>query len=256
LDFDYISEVLNWDKFRDVQMSFLKAFTVDLEMTTDIAIHSAIYKAAHKYNIKYIISGGNLSSEGMLPLTWGYHRYKDMKMYNHIVNNYSNASLKEIPTIGLVKEAYYRFISNIKTLYILNYHYFNKDEAKTILINEYGWKDYGGKHHESRITAFWQGYVMYEKFGLDYRRPTLSAQICNGITTREEALIILNKPPVEVNLIKNNISFIANKFQITDDDLKNILNSEPKCYKNFPNNKRLIDFCYIIYNKYFNSKRT
>jgi N-acetyl sugar amidotransferase len=256
LKFDYISEVLDWDNFREVQKSFLKAFTVDLEMTTDIAIHSAIYKAAHKYKIKYIISGGNLSSEGMLPLTWGYHRYKDMKMYNYIVNNYSHASLRNIPTIGLLKESYYRFISKIKTLYILNYHYYDKDKAKTLLINDYDWRDYGGKHHESRITAFWQGYVMYEKFGLDYRRPTLSAQICNGITTREEAIEILATTPYEIEMIKANISFIANKFRISSNELNDILNSSPKCYKNFPNNKKLIDFCYNIYNNHFNSKRT
>ncbi len=256
LKFDYVSNVINWDEFREVQLAFLKAFTVDLEMTTDIAIHASIYEAAHKYGIKYIISGGNLSSEGMLPLTWGYHRYKDMRMYNHIVHKYSKASLKNIPTIGLIKEAYYRFFSKIKTLYILNYHYYDKDTAKQELIDSYGWKDYGGKHHESRITAFWQGYVMYKIFGLDYRKPTLSAQICNGITTRNEAIEILNNQAVELKNLEDGFAHVANKLNISEMELSNYLKNNPKCYKNFPNNKKLIDFCYSIYNKYFNSKRT
>jgi N-acetyl sugar amidotransferase len=256
LKFDYISKVINWDEFREVQLSFLKAFTVDLEMTTDIAIHASIYEAAQKYGIKYIISGGNLSSEGMLPLTWGYHRYKDMKMYNYIVGKYSNASIKNIPTIGLIKESYYRFFYGIKTLYILNYHYYDKDSAKQELIDQYEWKDYGGKHHESRITAFWQGYVMYKIFGLDYRRPTLSAQICNGITTRSEALEMLNNSPNYSKELELGFSHIATKFKISDSELSEILKNTPKCYKNFPNNKKLIDLCYLIYNRYFNSKRT
>ncbi|HEX4877931.1 MAG TPA: N-acetyl sugar amidotransferase, partial [Chitinophagaceae bacterium] len=178
LGFDYMSYVLDWEEFRDIQLAYLKASSVDLEMPTDVAIPACIYEVAVKHKIKYIISGGNLSSEGILPLHWGYHVYKDMKMYRHIVGKYGNTRIRKVPVIGLLKESYYRFIYGIKTLYILNYTNYNKDVAKQYLMDNLDWKDYGGKHHESKITAFWQSYAMYVKFGIDYRKAILSSQIC------------------------------------------------------------------------------
>jgi hypothetical protein len=36
-----------------------------------------------------------------------------------------------------------------------------------ILSEELGWKYYGGKHHESIYTRFYQGYVLPKKFKID-----------------------------------------------------------------------------------------
>ena len=58
LDFDYISYVLDWEEFKAIQLAYLKSSSVDLEMPTDIAILASIYETAAKYDIKYIISGG------------------------------------------------------------------------------------------------------------------------------------------------------------------------------------------------------
>ena len=122
-------------------------------------------------------------------------------------------------------------------------------------MKECDWKDYGGKHHESKITSFWQGYVMYEKFGKDYRRPTFSAQICGGQISREDALTQLAIVPFNLEKIQEEKIYISKKFGISLEDLEQLLNLHPKCYKDFPNNKDLIDFCYKLYEKYFNSKR-
>lgn len=255
LEFDYLSYVLDWEEFRDIQLAFLKSSSVDLEMPTDVAILAAIYETAAKYDIKYIISGGNLSSEGILPLQWGYHGYKDMKLYHHIVGKYSSAKIKKVPVIGLAKESYYRFVRKMKTLYILNYIEYDKDAAKKYLMEHLNWKDYGGKHHESKITAFWQSYVMYEKYNMDYRRATFSSQICLGQICREEALAKLKDKPFDEEKVKDDKKYIAKKFGISPEELERCLKLAPKTYVDFPNNKKLIDFCYSIYNKYFNNKR-
>ena len=255
LELDYVSCVLDWEEFRDIQLAFLKASSVDLEMPTDIAIVASIYKIARVNNIKYIISGGNITSEGMLPLQWGYHRYKDLRYYKYIVQNYSKTKIKEVPSIGILKESAYRFIYGMKTLYILNYHDYNKDKAKKLLIEELGWKDYGGKHHESRITSFWHGYAMFEKFGMDYRRPTLSSQICSGHVLRDEALEILRSCPYSEDKIIEDKKYISKKLNMSVGELENYLKKPGRTYVDFPNNKPLIDFCYSIYNKYLNNKR-
>ena len=251
LGFDYISYVLDWAEFREIQLAFLKSSIVDLEMPTDLAIPASLYKTAAKYGIKHIISGGNYSGEGILPLTWGYHVLKDEKLYRHIVKNYSKTKIKKVPIVGLKGEIYYKFIKRIKTIYPLNFVDYNKDEAKEYLINEFEWKDYGGKHSESKITAFWQKYVMPEKYNMDYRRATFSSQIVSGQISRETALEELKKPSYELEKIEIDKKYIAKKYNISEKEFEALLKNPPKTYKDFPNSKIKIQWFYSLYRKVF-----
>jgi len=247
LGVDYISYVLNWEEFREIQKAFLKSSIVDIEMPTDIAIAASLYETAAKNKIKYIISGGNYSAEGILPLTWGYHVLKDLKIYKHIIKKYSDVKIKTVPIVGLRKEIYYKFFKRIKYLYPLNYIDYNKDEAREFLKIEFDWQDYGGKHHESRITGFWQSYVMPVKYNMDYRRATLSSQIVSGQITRNKALQILENLPYNPEKIEIEKNYIAKKYGISRQELDKYLNLPPKTYKNFPNQKKLIMMMYDLY---------
>lgn len=255
LGFDYVSYVLDWEEFREIQLAFLKSSIVDLEMPTDIAIPAAIYEVAVKNKIKYILPGGNYSSEGILPLQMGYHKYKDMKLYNHIVKNYSSVPLKKIPTFTILKEIYYKFVKKIKKVYPLNYLPFDKDIARQFLMDHYGWENYGGKHHESRITAFWQSYVMPVKYNMDYRRTTFASQICSKQISRDEALENLKPLPYNESKINEDKKYISKKFGITELQLEEYLKAPPKTYINFPNNKKMVDFIYKTYKSFFPNKR-
>lgn len=255
LGFDYTSYVLDWQEFREIQLAFLKSSIVDLEMPTDIAIPAAIYEVAIKYNIKYILSGGNYTAEGILPLQMGYHVYKDMKLYRYIVRKYSSVKLKTVPTFGILKEVYYKFGKGIKNTYPLNYIPFDKNKAREFLIQNYGWENYGGKHHESKITAFWQSYAMPVKYNMDYRRTTFASQICSNQITREEALEELKTLSYNEAKIKEDKKYIAKKFEITEEELEKYLSNPPKTYVDFPNNKEFISFIYKTYNKIFPNKR-
>lgn len=256
LGFDYVSYVLDWNEFREIQLAFLKSSIVDLEMPTDIAIAGAIYQTAKKYNIKYILSGGNYTGEGILPLQMGYHMYKDMRLYKYIVKKYASVPLKKIPTVGVWQEFYYKFVQNIRTLYPLNYIPFDKDKARAFLMETYGWENYGGKHHESKITAFWQSYAMPVKYNMDYRRTTFSSQICSNQIERNVALEKLKESPFDVSKIEDDKKYIAKKFGITLEQLEYYLSLPPKTYVDFPNQKRMIEFVYRVYNYIFKSKRT
>ena len=251
LGFDYVSYVLDWREFRDIQLAFLKSSIVDLEMPTDIAIAASLYETAAKQGIKYIISGGNYSGEGILPLTWGYHVLKDKKLYRHIVKKYSKTKIKKVPIVGLKGEIYYKLIKRIKTVYPLNFVEYNKDEAKQFLINKYEWKDYGGKHAESKITSFWQSYAMPEKHNMDYRRATFSSQIVSGQISRETALEELKKLPYELEKIEKDKKYIAKKYNISENELEFFLKNPPKTYKDFPNSSTIIQLFYNFYRKIF-----
>jgi N-acetyl sugar amidotransferase len=256
LNLDYVSEVLDWNEFREIQLAFLKSSIVDLEMPTDIAILASICKTAEKYKIPYIVSGGNFSGEGILPLTWGYHPLKDMKLYRYIVRTHSKVKIRKTPTIGLLGEFYYKFVKRIKTVYPLNYANYDKDKAREFLKLEFGWQDYGGKHRESKITAFWQSYVMPTKYGMDYRRATYSSQICTEQMTRAQALSALERPSYVPEEVLKDKQYIAKKYQISLDDLERYLLLSPRTYKDFPNNRWLIQTAYKLYRTIFSKRDT
>lgn len=249
LGFDYVSYVIDWNEFREIQLAFLKSSIVDLEMPTDIAILAANYKIASEYDIPSILSGGNYSGEGILPLEWGYHVYTDMKLYKHIVKKYSKVRLKKVPTVGFWGNFYYKFFKKIKSFYPLNYVPYDKDKARVFLMENYDWEYYGGKHHESKITAFWQSYAMPVKYNMDYRKATYSSQICSNQLTRDEALERLNELPYKEAELENDKKFIAKKFGISLEEFEKYLSMPPKTYKDFPNQKKMIERFYGLYRK-------
>jgi N-acetyl sugar amidotransferase len=251
LKLHYQSYVLDWKEFRELQLAFLKSSIVDLEMPTDLAIAASLYEVASKHHIPFIVSGGNYTGEGILPLTWGYHVLKDSYLYRHIVKKFSSTRNKKVPYVGLWSEFYYKFVKRIKTVYPLNYVQYNKDRAREFLKKEFDWRDYGGKHHESKITGFWQSYAMPTKYNMDYRRATLSSQIVSGQVTREEALKKLKDLPYDPAKVDEDKNFIAKKFNISVDELNYYLSQPPKTYKDFPNQKKFILFTYQLYRKLF-----
>lgn len=248
LDIDLITEVLDWEEFRDLQLAFLKASVPEAETPTDIAIPAAMHKAASSYNIRYIFSGGNFATEGILPKSWHYNA-KDVKFLKAIHTQFGRKKLKAFPTFGFEKEMYYKFIKGIRMIYPLNYVPYNKQEAMKVLEEQLDWKNYGGKHHESIYTKFVQSYLLPVKFGIDYRRATFSTQICAGEMTRDQALQELTKIPFDNVSLGDEKKYLCKKLSISSDDLNEIMNLPPKTYKDYPNDKAKLEFIYNIYRK-------
>jgi N-acetyl sugar amidotransferase len=167
LGIDYQSYVLDWEEFKDLQLSFLKASVPEAETPTDMLILSAVHFYAAKYNVKYILSGGNFVTEGILPKSWHYDA-KDLKYFNYIQRTFGKKRLKTISTFGYRTEIYYKIIRGIRIFYPLQNVPFRKTEVEKTLKESFDWKPYGGKHYESIYTRFIQSYYLYEKFKIDY----------------------------------------------------------------------------------------
>lgn len=250
LNIDYTSFVLDWDEFKDLQLSVLRSSIVEVEIPTDIAILGALHRTASKHNIKYIISGGNFATEGILPEKWFYNP-KDLRLLKAIHNKFGKKRIKNFPFFDYKKEIYYKFFKGIRMFYLLNYVPYEKDKVMSILQKELSWKYYGGKHYESKFTGFVQSYYQYEKFNLDYRRATFSTQICAGTMKREDALNALNKKPYNHEKINLEIDYIRKKLGIEKSEFLEIFNAPRKSYQDYPNDEKKLNFIYNIYNKYF-----
>lgn len=233
LNIDLVTYVVNWEEFRDIQLSFLKASVPNLEIPTDHAITALLFQSAIKRNIRYIISGSNLETEGIMPRAWVYD-HRDYRNLKSIHNRFGTVKIKSFPRYGLFDFAYYFGIRRIKFLKILNYAPYNKAEAKKLLQSELGWEDYGGKHYESIFTRFFQGYILPKKFQFDKRRAHLSTLICSKQITREEALHEMEKSPYPEDLFKEDYHFFCKKFNLTPEELDSILQQENRKHTDFP----------------------
>lgn len=254
LGIDYESYVLDWEEFRDLQLAFLKASVPEAETPTDVAIPAAVHVIAIRHGIKYILNGGNIATEGILPKSWHYD-VKDLKYFNHIHRTFGRRRLKTFPTFGYVREAYYKLLKGMRIVYPLNFIPFVKDEAVAMLERDFDWRPYGGKHHESGYTKFIQSYYLYEKFGIDYRRAGLSVQICNGEIDRDSAIEELRSLPYDPERIEGDKTYIAKKLGVSRDEFETILNLPPKWYWDYPNDQKKLGFIYDMYRAVFKKEK-
>ena len=250
LQIDYDSYVLDWEEFKDLQLAFLKASVPEAETPTDMAIHASWHYFAAKYKIKHIISGGNFATEGILPRSWHYNA-KDMRYFSYIQKTFGTKNLKSFPTFGFKKEMYYKLVKGMKINYLLNYVDYVKEDAMELLKEQLGWKFYGGKHYESKYTGFIQSYYLYKKFGIDYRRATLSSQICLGEVERDEAIEQLKSEPFDMSKVEVEKQYIAKKLGISPDEFEKIVELPAKWYWDYPNDVEKLGMIYDTYRKVF-----
>lgn len=245
LQFDYESFVLDWQEFKDLQLSFLKASVPEIETPTDIAILGSLHKVANKYGVKHILMGCNYITEGILPKSWHYDA-KDKKYVTNIHSTFGKVKLRSFPFFDFWTEAYNKFIKRTTIFYLLNYVNYDRKNAIAIL-KELGWKDYLEKHHESHFTKLVQTYILPVKFNIDYRKVFLSVSICNGDIIREDALTILKQTYYDKNKVGAEIEYVCKKLGITTLEFEKIMSLPTKTYKDYPNNERITSQIYKIY---------
>ena len=233
-------EVVHVDKelYKDIQLSLLKASVKNLEAITDHIIVAKMYKYANKLGLKYIVHGGNIVSEGIMPKSWGYDA-KDWTHIKGIHRQYGTKPLKNMPHMNLWHWFYYTFIKRIKWFPLLNYYPYNVKLAKRVLKEELGWQDYGHKHMENIYTRFFQGYILQKKFGIDKRKAHLSTLICSGQMTREHALMLMRAPYYPEPIMAHDKKAISKYFNLTEAQFDELIEQEGKSHTEYPNNEKL-----------------
>ena len=235
---------LDLDEFKEIQVAFLKSNILDVEIPTDLAIPAILHKIAKDKGVKSIVSGGNYYSEGILPLSWGYHVKKDMYLYRKIVKRFAKSNFKIVntPTFSLFDEIYYKLFKKIKTYYPLNMMTYNSTHAKKILKLYVDWENYGGKHQESTYTKIIQNYYIPVRWGIDLRKATYSSLICSNQLKREESLGLLNSKVYTSDSLDSELIIISQKLNLNNDFFVNKVKEKGLFYFDFPNNRIIINF--------------
>jgi hypothetical protein len=244
---DYKAQVLDWNSFKAVQRAFIDVGVPDIELPTDIAIQAALHRVAQQHGIRTILSGGNIASEGILPAAWLYNA-RDSRYALAVLRQAGvSARLYQPINFGFRRELRARLLHRIRTLYPLNRFRYDKDEARLQLQQRIGWQSYGGKHCESTFTRFTQLVYLPRRHGVDYRRGYLSADICLGRLTRQQALDQLRVPPWAEIDVAHDLAFVARKLDYTPAQLETCMHAPPRWYSDFPNRERLLGLTYDAY---------
>jgi N-acetyl sugar amidotransferase len=217
-NYDLHTHVMNWDEMRDLQLSYLKAAVANQDVPQDHAFFANLYHFSVKHKIKYIISGGNIATESVVPSSW-HHSAMDAINLKSIHNKFGKLKLSEYKTISFIQYYfYYPFLKGMRTVRPLNFMPYNKDEALNYLSEKIGYRKYPRKHGESIFTKFFQNYYLPTKFGMDKRRPHFSSLILSNQMTRAEALIMLEESLYEKSELERDIFYICKKLRITNDE--------------------------------------
>jgi N-acetyl sugar amidotransferase len=235
--FDLYTLVVDWEEFKDIQLSYLKASVVDIEVPTDHAITAVLMKLALKHGIKYSISGINVNTEFILPKSWIFNKGDHINL-QAIQKQYGTKKIKTFPLNDTILKKRYNW-TGVQSVNILNYLDYNKQVAKNIITNELGWKDYGGKHYESLFTKFYQAYILPQKFRIDKRKPHLTNMIFSGEITKEQAEEELKKPLYTPAVFQQEKDFFLKKLCLSEIEWEIIMNTAPRSHYDFDTERPL-----------------
>lgn len=242
LGLDLYTDVINWEEMKDLQTSFFRSQIADQDLPQDAAFFSGLYKFAREHGIKYVLTGANYSTECCRePEEWGGYPGIDKTLFKDIHRRFGKRKLKTFPlTDILIYKILYQRILGMEIVKPLNLVPYIKQDAEATLERLYGWKKFKHKHHESRFTRFYEDYWMPRKFGYEKRRAHFSSLIMTGQMTREEALERISKPELDEQFLKGEFEYVANKLDLSVEQLQTIFDGENTTYHSYRNKRFLI----------------
>ncbi|MCC6225841.1 MAG: N-acetyl sugar amidotransferase [Microthrixaceae bacterium] len=240
LGFDLETYVVNWNEFRDLQRSFLRASVIDIELVTDHAIFAVMHRLAKDRGVKFVLSGTNIATESVMPDAWVWPK-QDWRNIRAIQKRFGTVPLMTFPHDSILTFGMMRAL-NLGCTYvqILNNIHYRRDLAERELSEELAWRDYGEKHHESIFTRFYQCAILPTKFGVDKRKAHLSSRIVNGELSREEALAELASPACGPDLLAEDREYVLKKLGFSSSEFDAIMAAPPRPHDDYPSLGRLL----------------
>jgi N-acetyl sugar amidotransferase len=214
------------EEYNDLCRAFLFASTPDADIPNDIALTTALYLAADRFDCKYIMNAHSFRTEGTTPLGWtymdgGYIKDVHEKLGSIPIPSYPNLeyeSFKDFIMLG---------IERIRPLWFMDY---DKKKAINYLAKEYDWKWYGQHHHENYYTIFVGAYLWPRKFNIDLRYIEYSALIRSGFITKELAALKVRRPPTIKPALYDHV---LSTLKISRETMNRIMEAPPKSFRDY-----------------------
>jgi N-acetyl sugar amidotransferase len=243
LHVDLFTEVLDWLEMKDLHLAFFKAQVANVDIPHEVTLFSALYRYAVRSGIRYVLTGGNYSTECVRePHLWGAYYPTDLRFVPDVHRRFGTRPLKTLPMVDIFTyKLYYRFVRGLRVIRPLDSVPYTKQTAIDTLTRRFGWQAYAQKHHESRFTRFVECYWLPRKFGFDRRKAHLSSLILTGQMTRDEALSRISTPELDEHTMREDFNFVAKKLSLTPDQLQALFEGPNRTYRDYRNKAWLIE---------------
>ena len=238
LKIDLETIVIDWEEFKDLQLAFLRSGVPDCEIPTDHAIVSSLRVVAQRYGVRHSIWGYNTRTETHLPRAWSQGHF-DWGYIRAVHRQFGTGQIRTYPHLPFAVSL--PGAARIRHLNVLDYVDYVKSDAVALLQREVGWRSYGGKHHESVYTRWYQGWFLPTRFGYDKRKVHLSSLICSGELTREQALRELRQPPYAEDLQRADTEYVGKKLGLDAAAFAAIMSGPKRSFADFPSYARVRD---------------
>lgn len=234
LGLDLYTEVIDWEEMKDLQLAFFRSGVPHVDTPQDHAFFATMYKFASQFDVKYILTGANLSTECVRnPVEWMYYQ-SDSAQLRDIHRRFGTRPLSNFPVTSILwHKVYLPYVKRIKVVRPLNLVPYVKQAAVEFLRDRFGWQPYPQKHFESRFTRFYESYWLPKRFGYDVRKVQFSSLILTNQMARAEALAKLREPPYDEATIGQEFEFVATKLGISVAELQGYMEAPKKSYRDY-----------------------
>ncbi len=229
-------EKMDWNELREMQLAWFRTGLESLDAPQDHAFIALIDRFSRELGVKYILNGYNIATEVIAdPASWnkGAGPTGDSTYMKDVIRKHCSIPIRHYTfTNGFKHKLYLPYVLGVKTVKPLNLVPFTRAEMIVTLSREYGYEPYGQKHFEDLITKFLEGWWSPTRFGHDIRRAQLSSLVVTGQMTRDEALKILEQPPLTEEESHELFVEVARRLEISEDELM-AFHDMPECTEHF-----------------------
>jgi len=227
------------EEINDLLTAYLRSSVIDIGVYADHAILATMYSLARKYGIKYVVSGANMQTEFINPKAWVANKLDTVNL-RYIHRKFGKGvPLKTYPTCSFLKYVYYKSVTGMQFINLIDWFDFREDAVSDLLVRELNWQPYARKHGEVVFTKFYQNFILPTKFGIDKRRMHLSSLICAGQMTRKEALEKLEEPLYDDEELREDRTKVLAKLGLTETEFDKIMAMTPRSNNDFPTDTQL-----------------
>ena len=241
---------MNWDEMREMQLAWFRTGLEMLDAPQDHAFIALIDEYSRKLGVKYILNGYNISTEIIAdPESWekGSGPTGDGTYMKDVIHKHCSIPIKDYTfTNGFKHKFWNPYVLGVKTIKPLNLVPVTKQQMIDTLGKKYGYVPYGQKHFEDLLTKFLEGWWTPTRFGHDMRRAQLSSLVVTGQMTREEAMKILEEPPLSESESKELFKEVAKKLEISEEELMKY-HDMPECTEKFKSQEKLYSMGIKLY---------
>jgi len=235
LDLPLYTYVLNWNQLKDLQLAFFRSGIIDLDIPFEVPATAALFSVAKKFKLKFILTGHNTVTEGILPPNFTAPFKYDTVAIKAIHKKFGTIPIPDLPMIGFFRLMFFTRVQGIQLASPLNFIDYNKAAVKKMMMDKLGWRDYGYKHYETIFTRLYQGYILPTKYHIDKRKSHLSTLIYSNQMSRAEALEEMKKPPYpSIDLLESDKRLFISKLELTECEFDKIMESPVKQHSDYP----------------------